>query len=181
VGTNLAGANYTLVFTVDTNVGAYSPFTTPGYSGDQIFGGVTANLTINGHTYDFSGVDALPPAGTREIVGKGPAFAVINQQVAVSSDVRVYMQSTDPTGFPSSISTAATISSCSASCIAALSFDIPTPRSGYFHGALNFGSVTLAQTSIPVATTPVPATLPLLVSALGGIGFVGWRRRKVQS
>jgi len=29
-----------------------------------------------------------------------------------------------------------------------------------------------------VAATPVPATLPLLVSALSGIGLVGWRRRK---
>jgi len=31
----------------------------------------------------------------------------------------------------------------------------------------------------PVAATPVPAALPLLVSALGGLGFVGWRRRRV--
>lgn len=29
-----------------------------------------------------------------------------------------------------------------------------------------------------VATTPVPAALPLFISALGGIGFLGWRRRK---
>jgi hypothetical protein len=29
-----------------------------------------------------------------------------------------------------------------------------------------------------VATTPIPAALPLLISALGGLGLVGWRRRK---
>jgi hypothetical protein len=29
-----------------------------------------------------------------------------------------------------------------------------------------------------VATTPIPAALPLLISALGGLGFFGWRRRK---
>ena len=29
-----------------------------------------------------------------------------------------------------------------------------------------------------VAATPIPAALPLLASALGGLGFVGWRRRK---
>jgi hypothetical protein len=29
-----------------------------------------------------------------------------------------------------------------------------------------------------VAATPIPAALPLFVSALGGLGFVGWRRRK---
>jgi hypothetical protein len=30
----------------------------------------------------------------------------------------------------------------------------------------------------PAAVTPIPPALPLLVSALGGLGFVGWRRRK---
>jgi hypothetical protein len=29
-----------------------------------------------------------------------------------------------------------------------------------------------------VATTPIPAALPLLASALGGLGFMGWRRRR---
>jgi len=29
-----------------------------------------------------------------------------------------------------------------------------------------------------VATTPVPAALPLFIFALGGLGLVGWRRRK---
>ncbi len=29
-----------------------------------------------------------------------------------------------------------------------------------------------------VAPTPIPATLPLFVSALGGIGLLGWRRRR---
>jgi hypothetical protein len=29
-----------------------------------------------------------------------------------------------------------------------------------------------------VATTPIPAALPLLLSAIGGLGFIGWRRKK---
>ena len=29
-----------------------------------------------------------------------------------------------------------------------------------------------------VATTPIPAALPLFASALGGIALVGWRRKK---
>jgi hypothetical protein len=29
-----------------------------------------------------------------------------------------------------------------------------------------------------VATTPIPAALPLFAAALGGLGFFGWRRRK---
>jgi len=29
-----------------------------------------------------------------------------------------------------------------------------------------------------VATTPTPAALPLFLSAIGGLGFFGWRRKK---
>jgi len=32
----------------------------------------------------------------------------------------------------------------------------------------------------PVATTPIPAALPLLMTALGGMGFMGWRRKRQQ-
>ncbi|HVY99989.1 MAG TPA: hypothetical protein VHA35_10820 [Dongiaceae bacterium] len=42
--------------------------------------------------------------------------------------------------------------------------------------------VTLVSTTLdpvtPVSTTPVPATLPLFISALGGLGFVAARRRR---
>jgi hypothetical protein len=31
--------------------------------------------------------------------------------------------------------------------------------------------------TLSVATTPIPAALPLFLSALGGLGFAGWRRR----
>lgn len=31
---------------------------------------------------------------------------------------------------------------------------------------------------VAVATTPLPATLPLFAAALAGLGFAGWRRRK---
>jgi hypothetical protein len=36
------------------------------------------------------------------------------------------------------------------------------------------GYVHVAQ----ISATPIPAALPLFVSALGGLGFLGWRRRK---
>jgi hypothetical protein len=29
-----------------------------------------------------------------------------------------------------------------------------------------------------VATKPIPAALPFFASALRGLGFIGWRRRK---
>ncbi len=40
------------------------------------------------------------------------------------------------------------------------------------------GAVHVDVVATTVASTPVPATLPLFVSALGAIGFVGWQRRK---
>jgi hypothetical protein len=36
---------------------------------------------------------------------------------------------------------------------------------------------TLTITAAPVAATPIPAALPLFVSALVGLGFFGWLRR----
>jgi len=42
------------------------------------------------------------------------------------------------------------------------------------------GTITSVSVA-PVAATPVPATLSLFASALGGLGVVGWRRRKHQA
>jgi hypothetical protein len=38
----------------------------------------------------------------------------------------------------------------------------------------------VAGTINAVATTPIPAALPLLMTALGGMGFMGWRRKRQQ-
>jgi hypothetical protein len=38
----------------------------------------------------------------------------------------------------------------------------------------------VAGTINAVATTPIPAALPLLATALGGMGFMGWRRKRQQ-
>jgi hypothetical protein len=32
--------------------------------------------------------------------------------------------------------------------------------------------------TLTIAATPIPAALPLFASALGGLGFIGWKRRK---
>ena len=39
----------------------------------------------------------------------------------------------------------------------------------------------VAGTINAVATTPIPAALPLLMTALGGLGFAGWRRKRQQA
>jgi hypothetical protein len=40
-----------------------------------------------------------------------------------------------------------------------------------------FGSVFFDITFSATAVTPIPAALPLFVSALGGLGLLNWRRR----
>jgi len=39
-------------------------------------------------------------------------------------------------------------------------------------------TTTLTVTDAIVAATPIPAALPLFLTALGGVGFLGWRRRR---
>ena len=51
----------------------------------------------------------------------------------------------------------------------AITFDNHSIPAGAYAGTLTVATV---------AATPIPAALPLFASALGGIGFVGWRRRK---
>jgi hypothetical protein len=178
-GADLAGAGYTLVFAINPSVGSYSTFNgtigDPLLSGDQVFGGMSAALTINGHSYAFTGGGS--PSGNYDIVATKPGFGGILQQVGgPSSSVRSFLSSTNPgPGFPTSVYTAFVLSSCpGVSCIADLAFGIQGGPSGSFGGTLNFGSLS-------VTTTPIPATLQLLVSALGGLGFFGWRRRKQQA
>ncbi|HVY98409.1 MAG TPA: hypothetical protein VHA35_02830 [Dongiaceae bacterium] len=50
----------------------------------------------------------------------------------------------------------------------------------YFNTPLGYGLQISAGVgnSAPVSATPLPAALPLFTSALGGLGLLGWRRRK---
>jgi hypothetical protein len=61
-------------------------------------------------------------------------------------------------------------------------FGTPAPVSSALLSAISLpttitGSLTLSA----VATTPIPAALPLFASALGGLGFLGWRRKKAMA
>jgi hypothetical protein len=48
-------------------------------------------------------------------------------------------------------------------------------------GIFNLAGFGEADFNIAAAATPTPATLPLFVSAIGGLSFVGWRRRKAKN
>jgi hypothetical protein len=54
-----------------------------------------------------------------------------------------------------------------------------TTSSGAFANDYSFSDTGsfLVRAGPPVATTPIPATLPLLAAALGGLGFIGWRKK----
>ncbi len=178
-GADLAGKDYNLVFKVDTTIGNYSTFSgTP--SGDQVFGGISADLTITGHTYAYTGVGS--PGGNFDIASTKPGLGSLTQQFSlngVPSEVHVALTYTNPpSGFPTSILTPFTLTSCpAASCTFNGFFYAPAktvPNSGPLFGMLAFGSVS-------ATVTPIPATLPLMVSALGGLGFAAWRRKRVAS
>jgi hypothetical protein len=169
--TDLAGAAYKLVFKIDTTVGSYSPtITDPGLTGDLIRGGITAALTINGVAHSFDGTAVTPP--NLAIVGYNPGYAAFLQQIGFSPDyIATSLETTNPDAtFPTSVFSAVSITSCPlATCKSSLVFSIVGVGPGL--GVLNFGTYS-------VTATPIPAALPLLVSALGGLGFVGWRRKQ---
>ncbi|MES1150976.1 MAG: hypothetical protein ABUL54_03705 [Dongia sp.] len=173
VGANLAGVDYGLVFTIDTTKGSYSTFngtfSDPLLHGDQVFGGVEAALTIDGHTETFLGGPS-----SFDIVATKAGLGQLQQQVnSAPAQIHAFWQTTNPGGgFPTSVLDSFTAASCSGpACTSQLFFDIDTAR-GDFHGDLGFGTFSVT----PVAATPIPATLPLLVAALGSLGFAGWRR-----
>ena len=63
------------------------------------------------------------------------------------------------------------------------SFQLPGGVNGVFEtGTCPFGFAspcgTLVVTSFSVEETPVPAALPLFATGLGGLGLLGWRRKK---
>jgi len=61
------------------------------------------------------------------------------------------------------------------SCGVAINSFVWSANSNTSNVFLGFGVQQIAS----VTSTPLPATLPLLVTALAGLGVVGWRRRSI--
>jgi hypothetical protein len=153
-GTIAAGTAFTLVSVFDTALGTFD-------SGAQsITGGGKATLSINSHDFTF----ALEPSSY--------ALAAANRiglGVGDPSTTPTFLTATFfSLGVPASI-----LTPFEADCFA------DTFCSGTFEiDGLSFsgGGFDAAHLSVAIATTPIPASLPLLASALLGLALVGRRR-----
>jgi hypothetical protein len=165
-GANLAGDGYKLVFTMDDSQGSFHPFP----SGEILVGGMSAILTIGGQDHNFLGNNlSFDVAANGATNISGDVFSQTIQDIntpAGSVSSSIYSLGSVP-GLPESIYTAFATSTCPSTTTCGTSFSI-----NFNPGTLNFGSYS-------VSATPIPATLPLFISALGGLGFVGWRHRKM--
>lgn len=58
-----------------------------------------------------------------------------------------------------------------------LQFGFTLASGDYYYTDQGNGSVTVT----PLATTPIPAALPLFISGLGGLGFMTWFRKRTKT
>ena len=154
-----AGTAFTLTSTFTTPPGHYSSFG----PGDRIIGGGTATLTINGDDYTFN---QTPDSYRLNQYGSIQMFLGDVSGTFLSFS---FYALNPPSSILNSIS-----EDCYADTYCSGTFEIVD--GGHFSGAvLDAEHLTVSAT----ATTPIPAALPLLLSALGGLGFAGSRKRRV--
>lgn len=116
----------------------------------------------------FGVVDSIGIAAENKIVLEGESN---------KKDLQVSFQTSTPPLEPPLASLAALPDTSTG--IMALLAGSPVFARGIFR-LIDFGAVSFDIAFTP-ATTPIPATLPLFVSALGGLGFVRWRWRAARA
>jgi len=165
-------------FTFHVEVDDTSPDTEPTVGAGVYFDAITKFTGSFSNGYHFA-MDLTSTGDDRLFVGDNASDGLgitgspfVAPQVNTANLVMVTLSFYDPTGttwnseaIPGNL---ATILASSTNSPMFMQFAVPGL---YFRVQ---GVVTAA-----VATTPIPAALPLLMSALGGLGFVGWRRRRV--
>jgi hypothetical protein len=173
------------------------------------FGGIVPGGTV-GANYIAFGVD-FSYGGTEGVFSDPPlAFAGVNGSNLIDLvspvDGRIVLAGTSTQGVTNFFSAEAGVSPAGSLTLTAFdlagqiiqsafngnplgpngrtTFSISAPGIAAFRisGANTFGvdGITL-ETPAAVAQTPIPAALPLFASALGGLGFVGWRRARARS
>jgi hypothetical protein len=179
-GNVLAGQTFTLTTTFNTTAGSETNH--PGF--DKLVGGGSAVLTINNHSVAISGSDTSDTYYLARSNTAPGQLSELNQAIYDSGSnfnfATVDVSSNNGNGgLLSQITTPISLMSlCPStySCSGRFSvadFSSPTKLAA---GDFDFTSGTLQIAQL--AAAPIPAALPLFVSALGGLGFVGWRRRR---
>ncbi len=134
------------------------PGTYSSTDGGSITGGGHATLTINGQSYTFT----LPVAS----IGINQYGSVVLDLDDGSNHAQSYL------------SMSFWSASLPASILTAFDGDVaPGYGGGGFQIVPGWSSGSLNAGHLTVSSTPIPAALPLLATALGGLGFVGWRRK----
>jgi hypothetical protein len=148
-----AGTAFTLTSVFSTDLGTYS-----SAGKGSISGGGSATLSINGHDFVF---DLEPSSYKFDALGNIQLFIGDTHQTFLSLAFFA-------TGLPDSILTPFD-KFCFGGGFCSGTFEIPGSGST---GA----AIDATRLRVSVAVTPIPATLPLFVSALAGLGLVMRRR-----
>jgi len=115
--------------------------------------------------------------GVVDTIGAAAGKKIVLEGESTQKDLQVSFQTSVPPLQPPLASLAGLPDTPTG--IMALLAGSPVSARGIFR-LIDFGAVTFDIAFTP-ATTPIPATLPLFMSALGGLGFVGWRRRAARA
>jgi hypothetical protein len=157
---DLTGQAFKLVTVLDTDAADYTS-SNPGSSESQ-FGGISAVLTINGNDLRFDGSGSQVSASTNsagyflETSAASPTFSsyYVNYELqGPSAPSLTSLQNID----------------CGGSFLCEGKFILSDAVNS------TFGIFDIAD--VKMAVTPIPAALPLFISAFSGIGFLGYRRR----
>lgn len=195
-----AATSYTLNFT-GTVTGTTNLFSVLSIApGDGVSGSVTFDpfnaspTSSKGGLYEFdqsaasltfhvehpgSTVYTHTEAGAGQVKTLGLAGGPSYIKEAVSGSTSALLLAFEKaTGGASSLTDLSTLGTDPSAIIAMLFGGTPTATGKY--ELFGFGEVDFDIAFAPaVATTPLPATFPLFAAALGGLGFAGWRRRRI--
>ena len=183
---NLGGLAYTAVYTFNPELGTTSNSPTD----NSAFGGtgfgvpspsLNAVLTINGHSAFFSGGFAGEFSGTNTGI-----FSQISEFVRDLSTVGgltdnelIHSISNQTATLPASLTLPFMHVVTSDDFVAGSNFVIRVidQNNNLVAGANGLLAPSMVSVEV-VSETPLPTALPLFVSGLGGLGLLGWRRKK---